>query len=444
MRPPALNFSLTLLVIGIAATGCERGRADQSDAPRPLEVGSRVDIGFRQWASGRMPNRLSRIGLFTDVATLSPAPGVVAYDVIVPFWSDGAHKRRWMALPPGKAISFSPDGEWAFPPGTVFVKHFELVAAQEEASARWVEIRVLVCDGAGGIAGASYRWRDDHSDADLVEDSLVASIGPAPTDRWYIPGPQDCRTCHTAGSGGVLGVKTRQINRPFGIAGENQLNQWSRAGYFDAPSAALSEPELLARLSRLDDPAQSLTDRVRSYLDVNCANCHRPGGVAGNFDSRFDTPMSRQNFIDGPVLINLGIDHARAIAPADVWRSIALVRVETSDRTRMPPLGHEKVDEQGARLLREWIESLPGRRVLPPPVIEPGGGEFRQPVRVKIRANDPDAVIHYTLDGSLPFKSSPVYSAGIQLDNPTTVRARVFKEGMTPSICVQETFVVNP
>jgi hypothetical protein len=243
-------------------------------------------------------------------------------------------------------------------------------------------------------------------------------------------------------SGGVLGVNARQLNGPLTDGGENQLRAWNRLGMFNR---MLTDESLhgIARLSRSDDSSKSAEDRARSFLDVNCAYCHRPGGVAGNFDARYETPLARQNLVDGPVLIDLGFDRARVIAPRDPWRSIALVRVETPDQTKMPPLAHQTVDRSSAAVLRAWIQSLPGQSVLEPPAISPAGGEFRSSARVVLSHPDPHAVIHYSLDGSAPNKSSSIYEKPLVLTEPTTLRARAYKDGMTRSVTVQQTFIIN-
>lgn len=436
-------MSRFLAIIAIAFAGCNRAlpqSSPQAEASRP-SVRPRPYLNMPMRADGAVPRRLSEVGAFADTASLTPTAGLVAYDVNVPFWSDGAAKRRWIALPAGQTIRFAATGAWHFPPGTVFIKHFEIPAAAGHP-ARRLETRVLVRDAGGGVYGVTYRWRDDNRDADLVSDSITLPVPEASTGKWYFPSSRDCRTCHTAVSGGVLGVKADQLNRPFESNGENQLTLWAREGLF-ASDAMPANPARYLRLATSDDRSRSLPDRARSFLDVNCANCHQPGGVAGYFDARFETPLESQHLIDGPVLINLGIDHARAIAPADVWRSMVLNRVETSAGTKMPPLAHLTFDPDGAALLREWIKSLPGRPVLPPPAIAPRGGEYSSAVMVTLQDEDLHCAIHYTLDGSLPLKSSPVYSQPIRLDGPTTLRARAFKDGMTTSIAVQETFIVG-
>jgi hypothetical protein len=77
-------------------------------------------------------------------------------------------------------------------------------------------------------------------------------------------------------------------------------------------------------------------------------------------------------------------------------------------------------------------------------VIRPSGGESPGPVRVTLTSPDPDSVIRFTLDGSPPGKTSPVYEGPFEVHRSTTVRARAYKTGSTRSIVVQETFIIEP
>ena len=151
-----------------------------------------------------------------------PADALIPYDLIVPFWSDGAAKSRWISVPDDQKIKFAPTGEWIFPRGTVFVKTFELATNESHPdSLRRLETRLLVCDDDGGVYGVIYKWRADNSDADLLDTNLTESDSASRpptgvrTQTWYYPSRQDCLTCHTANAGYVLGVKTRQLNRDF-------------------------------------------------------------------------------------------------------------------------------------------------------------------------------------------------------------------------------------
>jgi uncharacterized repeat protein (TIGR03806 family) len=444
---PRLGFALVLIVFG----SCSR--------PAPYGVSARIAtkpyLEMPSEADGKIPLLLSQTGVFSDTPNRIASPGLIPYDLNVAFWSDGADKSRWIAVPAGQIV-FSPAGEWRFPAGTVFVKNFDLAVDATDADAnanakRRLETRLLVRDSKGGVYGVVYKWRTDGSDADLLGTSATENIrvksatGEVHEQTWYFPSRQDCLTCHTAGAGGVLGVKTRQLNRPLtypsGVT-DNELRTWNHLGLFK-PAFKDEAVREFAALAAADDTTRSLQDRARSYLDANCAQCHRPGGTVANFDARYDTPLSKQALIDGPVLIDQGIDRPRVVSPHDIWRSIAYMRVDTVGDIRMPPLARETIDQKGVQLLGEWINSMPGPRVLAPPSISPPGGTFARPVEISLRESEPGADIRYTLDGSVPGTNDMLYEKPLKLSGPAVLRTRAFKEGFTRSITAQEVFVIG-
>jgi uncharacterized repeat protein (TIGR03806 family) len=432
--------------------------APRADSPgnvgAPYGIDARIEtqpyLRMPPTVSGRIPRLLSQTGAFKDTRNLVPSEGLIPYDLVVPFWSDGAQKLRWIAVPKGK-IKFSATGEWTFPAGTVFVKTFELPTdARNPSAQRRIETRLLMVQGGGSVYGVVYKWRPDLSDADLLPSSVEEKIpvtdasGHAHEQTWYYPSRKDCITCHTSLSGGVLGVKTRQMNHDFGYPSgikDNELRSWNHLGLFEH---ALDEASIrgLPRLASAEDTSRSLEDRARSYLDANCSQCHRPGGTVAGFDARYDTPLDHQEIVGGPVLIDQGIDRPRIVSPHDIWRSIAYMRVDTVGDIRMPPIDRETIDVGGVALLHDWIESLPGRPVLAPPVISPAGGTFDKPVEVTLLDTDPEADIRYTLDGSVPGPTDKRYDKPIKLDGPAVLRTRAFREGFTRSITSQEVFVV--
>jgi uncharacterized repeat protein (TIGR03806 family) len=418
-----------------------------------LRSAANAYLAMPQTDRGPFPPLLSQTGVFKSTRDLTPADSLVPYDINVPFYSDGAAKSRWLSVPnepsvPSK-IQFSAKGDWGFPNGTVFVKHFELITDETRPITKHrLETRILVRDASGGVYGVTYKWRPDNTDAELLTSNLtetfqIRTATGVRTQTWYYPSRQDCRTCHTPTAGGVLGLKTRQLNRDFkfpsGIE-DNELRAWNHVGLFEP---ALKEEDIASydKLARADDSTRSLEERARSYLDVNCAYCHRPGGTVAYFDARYDTPLPRQGLINGPALIDEGLDRARVISPNDVWRSVALVRISSLEGLKMPPLAHETLDEQGTALLRAWIQSLPGPKVLSPPTFSAKGGPQEKPLELRLTHPEPRATIHYTLDGSAPAVADPVYDGPIRLTESTTVRARAFKAGFNKSITVQETFV---
>ena len=453
MRGGVLGCVLAALVAGCAGNPApsqpgSATHASPSSAPR---APAKPWLNMPDTATGSIPALLSQTGAFTNLRQLEPAGTLLPYDLVLAFWSDGAAKTRFVALPDAK-VGFSPTGEWTFPPGTVFVKTFELPTDTKQPDVkRRLETRLLVVDRTGGVYGVTYKWRDDLSDADLVapeglhQDVTIHDANGTRLQSWYYPSREDCLVCHNSHTRGPLGPKTRQMNRdlryPDGVT-ENQLHRWNRLGLFDT---ALNESDIatLPTLARSDDTTRSVEDRARSWLDANCGHCHRPGGTVANFDARYETPLAQQHLIDGPVLIDENVDRARVISPHDPWRSVALMRVNTNGEIRMPPLARNTIDTQGVTVLRNWIESLPGRDVLPPPSIAPAGGSFEHPVTVTLASGEPGAEIRYTLDGSVPGPSDARYEKPLRIDGPTTLRARAYKEGLTRSVIAQQTYLVG-
>jgi uncharacterized repeat protein (TIGR03806 family) len=446
----ALSLLLCVPAIGAAQgqSPIENGFSDYGLDERPV---ADAYLRMPDDPNGRLPRLLSQTGAFSNTPNLTPEKTLIPYDVALAFWSDGARKSRWIAVPDAP-IRFSPTGEWRFPRGTVLVKSFDLpVDERDPTVTRRLETRLLVVEDAGGVYGAVYKWRDDLSDAELLDGALTEDIrirtasGETRTQTWYYPSREDCLKCHTAEAGGVLGVKTRQMNRelryPSGVT-DNQLRAFNHVGLFE-PGFDESELSTFASLARPDDTSRSLEDRARSYLDANCSQCHRPGGATAYFDARYDTPLEQQGLIDGPVVIDEGIDRARVISPHDIWRSIAFMRVNSLGDIQMPPLARETIDAMGVAMLRNWIGSLPGRDVLAPPAISPTGGNYDAPITVSLEAGEPGAEIHYTLDGSAPGESDPLYEMPIELTGPTILRARSYKEGFTRSITAQDVFIVR-
>ena len=164
------------------------------------------------------PATLSATGAFTSVATLSPAPGLVAYEPNVSFWSDHAKKRRWFALRDTTSrFGFSPDGNWSLPTGAVWVKHFDLELRRGDPStARRIETRFLVKTDTGSY-GLSYRWNEAQTDASLVGEEgadqtfTITENGLARTQTWRFPSRAECLACHTPVGGHALSFNTRQL-----------------------------------------------------------------------------------------------------------------------------------------------------------------------------------------------------------------------------------------
>jgi uncharacterized repeat protein (TIGR03806 family) len=312
------------------------------------------------------PATLSETGIFADLADLSPNPGVVSYSVNLPFWSDFGEKRRWFTIPAlNQSMTWSRDGEWAFPAGQVWIKHFDIELTRgNPATRRRLETRLLVRN-SGGSYGVSYRWNEAGTEAALVPEegvefdlNIVENSTPR-VQRWSIPSRASCLTCHTPQAGHALSSNTRQLNLTGSVNGfaGNQLTLLQAAGYFsNVPDPA----NVLPRHLRPDETGFPVEARVRSYLAVNCAYCHRSGGTGGTspWDARPELMLDQMRMLNEPAANNGGNTANRLIVPGSTAHSIILNRVAaTNGFTRMPPLATSEFDQPGIALLTEWIHS---------------------------------------------------------------------------------------
>jgi len=314
---------------------------------------------------GPTPATLSATGLFQDTTNLIPAPGVIEYDVNAALWSDGARKRRWIALPGNERIDFDAVGAWDFPLGTVLVKHFELDLSPTQVQR--LETRVLVHEDAAW-AGYTYKWNFLQTDADLLPgaDSETYTVadplapGGQRQQTWDFPSRAQCMLCHTEAAGRVLGVRTNQLNGDFdyGNATDNQLRSWNHIGLFRVD---LGDPAAYEALPDPEDTGQPLAARARAYLEANCSACHLPGGpVSIGIDLRYTVPLAGMGLVDlRPNQGDLGLVDAYRIRSGSKERSVLWERMRRLDGTRMPELGSNVVDDLALELIGTWIDQGP-------------------------------------------------------------------------------------
>ena len=331
------------------------------------------------------PRKLSETGLFASVKDHQPAPGVIPYTVNVPFWSDGAAKERFLALPGEMQIKFNEQGTWEFDPGAVMVKSFILETEEgNPETRRYIETRLLVNEDDRWV-GYTYAWNDEQTDATLVEgdgrdQTFRIQDGRMPGGErnqvWRYPSREECMFCHSRAAGFVLGMNTRQMNRDQDYAGttDNQLRTLDHIGIFNEP---LEKPP--AEYPALPDPFGTDADveaRTRAYLQVNCAMCHAPsGGGNSRFNLVYTAEPDKVRLIDeSPIHDTMGVANPRLVAPGDPDRSILYRRLLVRGLNQMPPTSTNRIDQRGAELVAEWIRSLETESNLAAKA--PGGATF--------------------------------------------------------------------
>ncbi len=213
--------------------------------------------------------------------------------------------------------------------------------------------------------GLSYKWRDNQSDADLVDiggETADIQIGNE-TFRWRFPSRNECFQCHTDVAGTVLGLKTRQLDKDFFYpkSGKvaNQLNSLAHVGLLGNDfDESLFDDVLVS--ANINDESAPIGYRVRSYLDSNCAHCHQPSGPAvALFDARLTTPLTQQGLVNGPVVKYLGLQDPLVISPGNLESSVLYHRMASLEEgVAMPPLARHKIDEDALAVLRDFIIAL--------------------------------------------------------------------------------------
>jgi len=77
------------------------------------------------------------------------------------------------------------------------------------------------------------------------------------------------------------------------------------------------------------------------------------------------------------------------------------------------------------------------------PTFSPPQGRYTSPQNVTLSCSTSSAVIHYSTDGSEPTNSSPIYFTPINVSETTTINAKTYKNGLTPSDTVTGTYTIS-
>ena len=303
-------------------------------------------------ASGSpVPAQLSATGCVSAADASKPAAGLIPYDVAAPFWSDGATKERWLAIPNGTSISVGADGDFTFPSGSVLMKHFRL-------NGNLIETRLFMRHPDGDWAGYTYEWNAQHTDATLVQGGKTVDYGHAELD---LPERRRLLALPYVGRGLCARPRERAAESRLhlcehGPDGERALDARQDRDVHDAAR----RPSRRSRCCRIRSARAPLAQRARAYLHTNCSQCHRPNGpTSSSMDLRYSTALANTGACDAPPQSgDLGIGaSARIIAPGSAANSVLLARINRRDANQMPPLATNVIDTAGVQLISDWIAS---------------------------------------------------------------------------------------
>lgn len=344
------------LLAPLVAAGCARPAAAPPAAPA---------------APPSPPRLLSQLGLFeSPLAEQRPAPGVFAYDLSTPLFSDYTHKFRFIRLPVGTAIHYQTEGVLSFPVGTVLVKTFTMPVDQRDPAKgqRLIETRILEHTPTGW-QGWPYVWNDAQTDADLMVAGDIRPVtwihldGTTRENGHIVPNANQCKGCHEQGGAMTpLGPQVAFLNHASPLAKDagSQLAAWLKRGQLKEAPAPESWPQAAA----WNDSDADLNARARAWLDVNCAHCHNPRGPARNagLDYRMaQSDPAKLGVWKAPVAAGRGTGgRSFDIVPGKPDESIMIFRLESTEPgIMMPELARRLVDAEGVALMRQWIANMP-------------------------------------------------------------------------------------
>jgi len=291
--------------------------------------------------------KLSQTGLYADIKKEVLAKGVALFTPQFVLWTDGAKKRRWIYLPPGKKIDTTDMDMWKFPVGTKLWKEFA-------RDGKRIETRLLhkIRDGEGmqGWIMVAYIWNDAQTEAVISKDGAKNQKG-TPHD---VPSAADCTSCHGGRESVSLGYSAIQLSHTGkgsqlpSLIKEKRLSHPPK-GIFKVPGNAQERAAL-------------------GYLHANCSGCHNRENKNAFSNPLAETKMFLYLRTDALQSVKDTDTYKTAIQgggnwgpviPGDANRSQIIQQMSGSKGgERMPPLGTEQVDQKGMDVLKTWINNI--------------------------------------------------------------------------------------
>jgi cytochrome c553 len=291
-----------------------------------------------------LPERLADTGI--------AGPDTVSFSPQYALWSDGAVKRRWIALPRGTAIDGTQADAWQFPVGTRLWKEFSV-------GSRKIETRFIERLADGTWRFASYRWNAQGTEARVApaQGAVVEGVAGALQGRYEIPARADCLACHESAAVPVLGFSALQLSPdrdPLALhatpRGDIELQALVARGLLRGYRGP-AQPRIEA-----DPPARA----ALGLLHANCGHCHNDSGNGVPVplvlsQSAADTGRAAQRALTS-LIAPSRMTGIASLVPGDAAASLLVQRMRSRDaRRQMPPLGTRMADADGLALIERWI-----------------------------------------------------------------------------------------
>lgn len=358
-------FRLSLAIL--LAAGLAACSSDDNDDHQATEI-SPVNFDIN-----RVPyEKLSEYNFFKgEMKNMDPVFGVLPYQTASPFFLDYADSERFVWMPEGVSATLPAEDEpFLFPQGAILIYNSYYKQLLPQNSQKILESRVMIKKGGTWVM-ANYIWNEDQTEAHLDTEGFKQEIsfvheGDTKNLNYLFPSAGECVLCHQFGDvASPLGVKAINMDLVLNYAEggpQNQLDKWKEVGYLSG-----NPPGDMVSLVDYRDTSESLDMRARSYFDVNCGYCHRPGGFADfyplslNFTPEID--FEAMGFCATPIFDmnnyfpDMWIDYV--ILPGDHLKSSVWWRMNSlNPEVVMPVIGKDIIDTEGLELTGQWIDSF--------------------------------------------------------------------------------------
>jgi len=293
-------------------------------------------------APAAFSEKLSAMDLYSDIAKKTIAARNTEFKPTYELWSDGADKRRWIALPAGEKIDNTDMDHWSFPVGTRLWKEFS-------KDGRRLETRLIEKTGADSYRYGSYLWNDAETEATWSTAGLANVKGTAHD----VPKEADCQRCHDGEPGRFLGFSAIQLAKGAPVS-LTTITPWLKV----APATGKD----------YGVPGNATEAAALGTLHANCGNCHNPIDaltyIAAGIELRlyvderdvkttklYTTTVNQatEKYLSVPYRIEGG----------NATNSAVWARMNRRDKDQMPPLGTEVVHTAGLAAVKAWIDTLP-------------------------------------------------------------------------------------
>jgi len=311
---------------------------------------------------------LSDYNFFENIEKQIPNENIIPYHIASPLFSDYTYKFRFISMPDGQLAQYNHDEVFNFPVGTKIIKTFAYPIDDRDLSKgfQFLETRLLIKNENGWFP-LSYIWNENQNDAELkyigktINAKWIDKNGIEQSNRYRVPNINQCGSCHNLNKVIMpIGPKGRNLDITFFYPdGEsNQIDYWERSKKLENIPDNRKNPTAV-----WDDVSETIGNRARAYLDINCAHCHREGGSAGN--SGFYLSLEERNntslgFMKKPVAAGRGSGGLKyVIEPGNSKESILLYRMASTDPgVMMPELSRNMKHNEAIPLIEKWINSI--------------------------------------------------------------------------------------